>query len=91
VILLIFSIQNQDQHVKVEFFSWIFEEQPLILILYMAFCLGAIVAAFYAVFRELKLKSEIRRLKREVRNLNKDVASLRTIPGDESEISQQSL
>jgi len=62
--------------------SVVFYEVPLVLLLFEAFVLGAIVWFVVSVFHEVSLRTTIRRLKRENRDLNQEIAGLRSISLD---------
>jgi uncharacterized integral membrane protein len=73
--------------------SLVFYDVPLVLLLFEAFVLGAIVWFVVSVFHEVTLRGTIRRLKRENRDLNQEIAGLRNISLDEieGETSDQDL
>ena len=60
----------------------VFYDVPLVLLLFEAFVLGAIVWFTVSVFHEVNLRTMIRRLKRESADLNQEIAGLRSISLD---------
>jgi uncharacterized integral membrane protein len=68
-----------------------FEDVPLVLLLFEAFVIGAVVWFFVSIFHEITLRRRIKQLKRESRDLQQEIAGLRNIsldgiesePGDE--------
>jgi len=62
-----------------------FYDVPLVLLLFEAFVLGAIVWFIVAIFHEVTLRRAMRRLRRENADLNKEIAGLRKISLDSIE------
>lgn len=62
-----------------------FHEVPLVLLLFEAFVLGAVVWFFVSVFHEVRLRASMRRLRREIADLNQEIAGLRNISLDDIE------
>lgn len=62
--------------------SLVFYDVPLVLLLFEAFVLGAIVWFVVSVFHEVNLRTAIRRLKRETADLHQEIAGLRSISLD---------
>ena len=62
--------------------SVVFYDVPLVLLLFEAFVLGAIVWFVVSVFHEVTLRANIRRLKRENADLQQEIAGLRSISLD---------
>ncbi len=60
-----------------------FSNVPLVLLLFEAFVLGAIVWFFVSIGHEISLRRIIRRQKREIADLNQETAGLRHISLDE--------
>lgn len=57
----------------------VFYEVPLVVLLFEAFVLGAIVWFFVSIFHEVSLRRSIRKLKRENTDLNQEIAGLHSI------------
>jgi len=62
-----------------------FYEVPLILLLFEAFVLGAVVWFIASIFHEVALRRQIRKLKRENSDLNQEIAGLHSISLQEIE------
>lgn len=62
-----------------------FFEVPLVLLLFEAFVLGAVVWFVVSVFHEIGLRRQIRKLKRENSDLNQEIAGLHSISLQEIE------
>ncbi|MCK4512682.1 LapA family protein [bacterium] len=60
-----------------------FNDVPLVLLLFEAFVLGAVVWFFVSVVHEISLRNTIRRQKREIADLVQETAGLRHISLDE--------
>ncbi len=60
-----------------------FNDVPLVLLLFEAFVLGAVVWFFISVVHEISLRNTIRRQKREISDLVQETAGLRHISLDE--------
>ena len=65
--------------------SLTFYDVPLVLLLFEAFVLGALVWFVVAIFHEVSLRRAMRRLKRENADLQKEIAGLRHISLDSIE------
>ncbi len=60
-----------------------FSDVPLVLLLFEAFVIGAVVWFFVSVAHEINLRKTIRRQKREIEDLNQETAGLRHISLDD--------
>jgi len=60
-----------------------FSDVPLVLLLFEAFVIGAVVWFFVSVGHEINLRKTIRRQKREIADLNQETAGLRHISLDD--------
>jgi len=60
-----------------------FSDVPLVLLLFEAFVLGAVVWFFVSVVHEISLRNTIRRQKRDIADLIQETAGLRHISLDE--------
>ncbi len=63
----------------------VFYEVPLVLLLFEALVLGAVVWFVVSIFHEIVLRRQIRRLKRENSDLNQEIAGLHSISLQEIE------
>jgi len=63
----------------------VFYEVPLVLLLFEAFVLGAVVWFIVSILHEISLRRQIRKLKRENSDLNQEIAGLHSISLQEIE------
>jgi uncharacterized integral membrane protein len=63
----------------------VFYDVPLVLLLFEAFVLGAVVWFVVSVFHEVSLRAGIRRLKRENADLHQEIGGLRSMSLEEIE------
>jgi uncharacterized integral membrane protein len=86
VIVTWFAMLNNGERATVKLLpDVIFYQVPLVLLLFEAFVLGAVVWFIVSVFHEISLRSQIRKLKRENRDLNSEIAGLHSISLQEIE------
>lgn len=64
-----------------------FYDVPLVLLLFEAFVLGAIVWFLVSIFHEVTLRTTIRKHKRQIADLNQEIRGLRSISLDGIESS----
>lgn len=79
-----FAMLNSSERASVVVWpsSLVFYDVPLVLLLFEAFVLGAVVWFIVSVFHEVGLRTVIRRLRRENTDLNQEIAGLRNISLD---------
>jgi membrane protein implicated in regulation of membrane protease activity len=87
VIVTGFAMLNSDERATVELWpeTVVFFEVPLVLLLFEAFVLGAVVWFVVSIFHEIALRRQIRKLKRENSDLNQEIAGLHSISLQEIE------
>ena len=72
-----------------------FENVPLVLLLFEAFVIGAVVWFFVSIFHEFTLRRRIHALQRENKDLQQEIAGLRSISLDgiesEPEVEEELL
>ncbi len=87
VIVTGFAMQNSGEHATVTLWqkTLVFYEVPLVLLLFEAFVLGAVVWFVVSIFHEIALRRQIRKLKRENSDLNQEIAGLHSISLQEIE------
>lgn len=90
ILVLAFALQNLEQRTVVRFYTWESAELPLILFLFEAFVVGLIVWFLVAIFHDLQLRSEIRRIRKENKKLRSELTALRNLPLEEEESAQES-
>ncbi len=66
-----------------------FEDVPLVLLLFEAFVIGAVVWFFVSIFHEFTLRRRIHGLRRENRDLQQEIAGLRNISLEEIEAERE--
>lgn len=75
-----FAMLNSDASANVELWpGLVFYDVPLVLLLFEAFVIGAVVWFVVSIFHEVTLRTAIRKLKRENADLNQEIAGLRSI------------
>jgi uncharacterized integral membrane protein len=87
VIVTGFAMLNSAERATVTIWpkTVVFFEVPLVILLFEAFVLGAVVWFIVSVFHEISLRSQIRKLKRENSDLNQEIAGLHSISLQEIE------
>ena len=65
--LLLVSLQNADK-VKLQFYTWVSWEVPLILMLFVVFAAGVIAGLLAGLARSMRLKRKLNRLRRDHAN-----------------------
>ena len=87
VIVTGFAMLNNAERATVTLWprTVVFFEVPLVLLLFEAFVVGAVVWFVVSVFHEIALRRQIRRLKRENSDLNQEIAGLHSISLQEIE------
>jgi uncharacterized integral membrane protein len=79
-----FAMLNSDASATVKLWPGvIFYDVPLVLLLFEAFVIGAIVWFVVSIFHEVTLRAAVRKLKRENADLHQEIAGLRNISLDE--------
>ncbi len=69
--------------------SLTFRDIPLVLLLFEAFVLGAVVWFFISISHEVGLRRIIRKQKREISDLNSEIAGVRQISLEEIEDGEE--
>ncbi len=83
VLFLFVLIQNSDQRVTLEIFTYEFSDINLALILLITLGLGAVLGALMLSFALIQHRSEIRSLQKKNKQLTKELENLRNISIDE--------
>jgi uncharacterized integral membrane protein len=79
IVILGFSLQNQQQTASVQFLSWKSNVLPLYLLLYLAFCIGFILSVLVSAVHVLNQKREIHRLHKTNKRIKEELDRLRNI------------
>lgn len=87
VVVTGFAMLNSSESATVQLWpgTLVFYDVPLVLLLFEAFVLGAVVWFIVSIFHEVSLRAAIRRLKRENADLHQEIGGLRSISLDEIE------
>jgi uncharacterized integral membrane protein len=87
VVVTGFAMLNSAERATVTLWprTLVFFEVPLVLLLFEAFVLGAVVWFFVSIFHEISLRRTIRQLKRENADLNQEIVGLHSISLQEIE------
>ncbi len=80
-----FSALNADQTVSVSLGTIAYHNVSLILLMWEAFILGAVVWFLVSIFHEIQLRRRIREQRREISDLHSEIAGLRQMSLDEIE------
>ena len=95
VIIVVENIEQLSKTLtlRVAFFSWINETQPMAfyLVMIIVFLLGVILAGFFGILERFKLKSEIKRLLKEKKSRDEELNSLRNLPIVESTMEDKEM
>ena len=89
VLILLFSLQNQEQRVSVNIGYWTSPDMPLYFALFIAFVIGLFVWFIVASFQILQLKSHIKSCRRDNKKLQDELTALRNLPLEETEEKPQ--
>ena len=92
VVVTGFAMLNSSESATVQLWpgALVFYDVPLVLLLFEAFVLGAVVWFIVSIFHEVSLRASIRRLKRENADLQQEIGGLRSISLDEIEAGTES-
>ena len=87
VIVTGFAMLNSAERATVTIWprTMVFFDVPLVLLLFEAFVIGAVVWFIVSIFHEVGLRRQIRKLKRENSDLNQEIAGLHSISLQEIE------
>jgi uncharacterized integral membrane protein len=87
VIVTGFAMLNSAERATVTLWprTLVFFDVPLVLLLFEAFVIGAVVWFIVSIFHEVGLRRQIRKLKRENSDLNQEIAGLHSISLQEIE------
>jgi uncharacterized integral membrane protein len=84
VVVTGFAMLNSSESATVQLWpgTLVFYDVPLVLLLFEAFVLGAVVWFIVSIFHEVNMRTAIRRLKRENADLHQEIGGLRSISLD---------
>jgi uncharacterized integral membrane protein len=79
-----FAMLNSDASATVKVWpNVVFYDVPLVLLLFEAFVVGALVWFVVSIFHEITLRAAMRKIKRENADLQQEIAGLKSISLDE--------
>ncbi len=80
IVLAIFFTQNSGQTVDIRFFRREFLDIPLYYVLILSFLIGLAVSIVVGSIREIRLRSQLRRLGKDLRERDREITELRALP-----------
>lgn len=83
ILILGFSLQNQNQTVSIQLLNWHSPVLPLYLYLYFAFGGGMLFWTLISAFNIFKMKGEMHKVEKENRRLKKELDRLRNVDIEE--------
>jgi len=60
-----------------------YADVPVVVAMFAAFALGALIIFIFSLFRDVKARSDLSRLRRENRRLGEELTALRNLPLEE--------
>lgn len=84
-----FAMLNSSERATVSLGTVTFYDVPLVLLLFEAFVLGAVVWFLVSVWHEIKLRRTIRQQNRDISDLHQEIAALRNISLDDIEEAEE--
>lgn len=82
ILLIILSLQNSNYVSDVKIFYRTYQQLPVSVIMLYSFAFGLIVAGFFWLVSEIKLRTELRRQKKENEAFLSELTALRNLPLD---------
>jgi uncharacterized membrane protein YciS (DUF1049 family) len=79
------GMNNADQRVHFAFFTKIYDNLSLNLLLLIVFAAGMVFSFLISILNEFQLRSTIGRQRRECAQLESEISALRNLPLEESE------
>jgi uncharacterized integral membrane protein len=80
ILLIVLALQNSNYVSDVKVFYRVYQQLTLSIIMLYAFAFGLIVAGFFWLVSEIKLRTELRRQKKENEALLSELTALRNLP-----------
>jgi uncharacterized integral membrane protein len=80
ILLIVLALQNTKYASDIHVFYRIYSQLSLSVIMLYAFAFGVIVAGFFWLVSEIKLRTELRRQKKENEALLSELTALRNLP-----------
>lgn len=85
-----FAMMNSAERATVSLGTMAFYDVPLVILLFEAFVLGAVVWFLVSIFHEVTLRRMIRRQKREISDLTQEISGLRNMSLEDIEDDEPS-
>lgn len=82
ILLIVLALQNANYVSDVKVFYRIYQQLSVSVIMLYAFGFGLIVAGFFWLVSEIKLRTELRKQKKENEALLSELTALRNLPLD---------
>ncbi len=82
VAVLVFAIGNVEYRTPLRLFTRTYPDVQLNLVLLGAALFGGLAAFLAMIFREVRLRAQLRRLRKEKRRLEEELTALRNLPLD---------
>jgi uncharacterized membrane protein YciS (DUF1049 family) len=83
------GMNNADQRVHFTFFTRVYENLSLNLLLLIVFAAGMVFSFIISILNEFQLQAVISRLRKQCRQLENELSALRNLPLEESEGSSK--
>ena len=83
--LLGFTIQNSYQRVVINIAGKTFTDVPLIIVVYVAFCIGLIFWFAISVIQYFRMMGQLSEQRKKNRTLTQEITTLRNLPLEEIE------
>ena len=80
ILLIVLALENTKYTSDIQIFYRTYSQMSLSIILLYAFAFGLIVAGFFWLVSEIKLRTELRRQKKENEALLSELTALRNLP-----------
>jgi uncharacterized integral membrane protein len=80
ILLIVLALQNSNYVSDVKVFYRVYQQLSLSIIMLYAFAFGLIVAGFFWLVSEIKLRTELRRQKKENEEFLTELTALRNLP-----------
>ena len=87
IALLGFTIQNVYQRVVINIGSHIYENVPLVYVIYVAFCLGLVFWFVISIVQYFKMAGQLADQRKKIRALTQEITTLRNLPLEEPDES----
>jgi uncharacterized integral membrane protein len=80
ILLIILALQNTNYASDIKLFYRLYSQLSLSVIMLYSFAFGLVVAGFFWLVSEIKLRTELRRMKKENEAILTELTALRNLP-----------